>query len=75
MMMKESLHIGNESFYMSMENMYQRAVKFVIDNSLEQKYKDRCRKIVDDTVNMGWGFHEELADIYYDHFDSVDDVG
>ena len=58
----------NEAFYLSMESMYQRATKFIIDKGLEHPFQQRCQKIVDDTVNMGWGFHDELADIYYDQF-------
>lgn len=58
----------NESFYMSMESMYGRAIKFIIDQSLENKFKNRCMKIVDDTVNMGWGFHDDPGDIYFGNF-------
>jgi hypothetical protein len=59
----------NESFYMSMESMFERAANFIVDQSLGYKFKDRCMKIVDDTINMGWGFHDELGDIYFGHFD------
>ncbi len=58
-----------ESFYFSMESMFKRAVDFIVKHSLEDRFKDRCRQIVNDTVNMGWGFHDELCDIYYGYFE------
>jgi hypothetical protein len=58
----------DEAFYTSMESMYQRAVKFIIGESLGGEFEERCRKIVENTVNMGWGFHDGLADTYYEYF-------
>jgi hypothetical protein len=58
----------DEAFYTSMESMYQRAVKFIIGESLGGEFQERCRKIVENTVNMGWGFHDGLADTYYEYF-------
>ena len=60
----------NEPFYLSMEGMYKRALDFIVKNSLEDKFQDRCLKIVNDTVNMGWGFHDELCESYYAYFDA-----
>ncbi len=58
----------DDTFYLSMEGMYERAVNLIIDYSLDRKFKDRCLKIVNDTVNMGWGFHDGLGDTYYSYF-------
>ena len=60
----------NESFYLNMEGMYKRALDFIVKKSLEGKFQDRCLKIVNDTVNMGWGFHDELCESYYAYFDA-----
>lgn len=54
----------DESFYNSMESMYGRAVKYIVQNKLIGQFEDRCRKIVDDTCNIGWGFHDGLSDIF-----------
>ncbi len=56
----------NESFYMSMEGMYEQAVKLIVNNELVHFFKDRCIKIVHDTKEIGWGFHDELSSIYYE---------
>ena len=31
-------------------------------------FEARCRKIVDDTALIGWGFHDALSDSYHEHF-------
>jgi len=59
----------NEQFYLSMESMYERALKFIADNNLVAKFKERCLRIVNDTTDMGWGFHDQLCEIYYGHID------
>ncbi len=57
-----------EQFYLSMESMYKKAIKFIIDNNLQNKYKKRCLSIIKNTKDMGWGFHDELCNIYYSYF-------
>jgi hypothetical protein len=59
----------DESFYLSMGGMYRRALDFIFKSSLEDEFQDRCQKIVDDTENIGWGFHDELCDVYCAYFD------
>jgi len=57
-----------ESFYLSMEGVYEQAVNFIFDNDISILFKERCEEIVHDTDGMGWGFHEELSSIYNDYF-------
>lgn len=58
----------DETFYNSMESMYERAVKYVVRHGLQGQFEERCRRIVTDTTGMGWGFHDRLSDIYEEHF-------
>ncbi|WP_027360579.1 DUF6155 family protein [Desulforegula conservatrix] len=57
----------DEPFYLSMESMYGRALKFIVDNNLIDDFNVRCLKIVNDTKDMGWGFHDQLYETYYSH--------
>ena len=59
----------NEKFYLSMESMYEQVLDLITDHNLVDIFKDRCRKIVDDTVDMGWGFHEQLDDTYCNYIE------
>lgn len=58
-----------EQFYRSMESMYQSAVKLIVEQQLQPTYERRCWQIVQDTRNVGWGFHDELGNIYAEAFD------
>ena len=57
----------DESFYLNMESMYDQVVKFIISARLEDMFNQRCLEIVNDTAGMGWGFHDQLRGIYYEH--------
>ncbi|WP_185234707.1 DUF6155 family protein [Teredinibacter franksiae] len=59
----------NEQFYLSMESVYRRALSHIYKYNLEGKYQKRCKSIVDDTIDMGWGFHDALGEIYYEYAD------
>lgn len=54
----------NESFYSSMETMYERAVQLLATGDLRDAFEERCRQIVADTRHIGWGFHDTLSEIY-----------
>jgi len=59
----------DEPFYDSMESMYEKAVRFIIENEMQEVFERRCKKIVSDTAEMGWGFNEALECIYEQQFD------
>jgi hypothetical protein len=59
-----------ESFYNSLESVYAEAAR-VITNSgrpdLIDQYRPRMQRIVTNTRNIGWGFHDTLADIFFEY--------
>lgn len=60
----------NESFYTSVASMFYDACEFIKTNGLQEQFKARCRKIMDDTDGIGWGFHDELSECYYVFFEN-----
>jgi Family of unknown function (DUF6155) len=54
----------DENFYSSLESVYQDVMKLIAINDLYEKFEDRAFKIVEDTKNIGWGFHDFLGDEY-----------
>ncbi len=48
--------------------MYVRALKLMQKEGILNKFATRAKAIVDDTRNVGWGFHDYLADVYYGYF-------
>jgi hypothetical protein len=51
-----------------MESMYERAVKYIVQHGMRGQFEERCRRIVTDTSDIGWGFHDGLNAIYEEHF-------
>jgi hypothetical protein len=56
-----------ESFYSSIESMFESALKHINKSSLGSEFYNRCEKVVDDTSGIGWGFHGTLGDLFYTH--------
>ncbi|NTW04476.1 MAG: hypothetical protein HGA19_24970 [Oscillochloris sp.] len=60
-------------FYSSMESMYAAAIKHLYEHGLEEKFHDRCRQIMRGTDRIGWGFNDNMMEIYYNNFDLPED--
>jgi hypothetical protein len=58
----------DESFYYSMESMYDKASKFIKKHNIETNFLTRLHKMIDDTSEMGWGFHDTLDEIFHEYF-------
>jgi len=64
----------NESFYSSLESMYVRALKLMRKERILELFADRAKRVIEDTRDVGWGFHDYLADVYYGYFtDEIND--
>jgi len=57
-----------ESFYSSIESTYQAALKLMQKEKLLEKFADRAGKVVSDTSNIGWGFHDYLGDVHSEFY-------
>ncbi len=60
----------DEPFYNSIAGMFHDAGKFIKTNGMQERFKQRCKKIMDDTKNIGWGFHDEVCDYYYNFIET-----
>lgn len=60
----------SEGFYSSLEKTYLGALTLMRKENLLDKFADRALKVVTDTSDIGWGFHDYLAgvcaDFYFD---------
>ncbi len=59
----------DEAFYSSIEKMYLKALMLIQKEEILDKFKERVLKIVNDTSDIGWGFHDYLAGVYYDYYE------
>lgn len=58
----------DERFYNSMEFMFESTLKFIQKHNLGKDFHARCKKIIDDTEGVGWGFHDQLGYLYNFYF-------
>ncbi|MCY6354187.1 hypothetical protein [Clostridium sp. ZS2-4] len=57
----------DESFYNSIESMYQSVVNAINKHNNSEIFNilgNRLKAVVDDTSGIGWGFHDELSIMY-----------
>ena len=54
----------NGSFYLSLESIYEQALALMRQEKLLPHFAERTRRAVADTSGIGWGFHDELSDLY-----------
>ena len=58
----------NESFYLSLEGMYEQALTLLRQEKLLPRFAERGRRVVADTRNIGWGFHDTLAELHDEYY-------
>lgn len=58
----------DEAFYSSLESMYKRTLSLIHSEDLLDKFQDRSLKIVKDTQDIGWGFHDYIAGEHYEYY-------
>ena len=59
----------DENFYCSIESMYTSVVKLLNKQenpSMYHEFQRRLQAVVDNTQDIGWGFHDALTEIYYE---------
>jgi len=58
----------DERFYETIENKYDDALTFMKEQDLLPSFRERARKLVDDTRGVGWGFHDELEYLFEKYY-------
>ena len=65
----------DEGFYSRMETTYVADLTLMKKEKLLYKFADRAGKVVSDTSDIGWGFHDYLCDVHSDFYpDYTDDI-
>jgi len=71
---KFTLELGDidERFYDSLTLMYDKAISKILslDDEKKEQFRKRLKQIMDSSSGIGWGYHDELCDLYYDAFES-----
>ena len=56
-----------EQYYITLENNFEKAMKFIFMNGLLAQYYERIEKLLENVNNCGWGFYDTLSDIYHQY--------
>lgn len=59
----------DKKFYNNIAGMYGKFLTFIFEENIEQVFKERAEKVIDDAGGIGWGFSEELCNLYYSYFE------
>ena len=65
----------NEDFYLALFRMYDKAIDtlFSLDEDTIQAYQPLFRKIMESSSGIGWGYHDDLCDLYYEAFSDFEE--
>ncbi|SDG33012.1 hypothetical protein SAMN04488542_13616 [Fontibacillus panacisegetis] len=62
-----------QKFYHTIASIYEQALKHIVDNQLEEKFVDRCNKLMQRSLNIGWGFGFDMIDLYSVYLGHMDE--
>ena len=59
-----------EEFYSSLCRMYYKSAENVLSlpEHEQKEFRQRLKKIMESSSGMGWGYHDDLCDTYYEAF-------
>jgi hypothetical protein len=57
----------DEPFYNSMVSMYENTLKFLLKEQMLAEFDDRLFAVVNNTREIGWGFHDDLKYCYEEY--------
>ncbi|NQS98485.1 MAG: hypothetical protein HQ591_08530 [candidate division Zixibacteria bacterium] len=66
----------DEEFYTSLCRMYYKAAENVLllPEQEQKEFHQRLKRIMESSLGMGWGYHDDLCDTYYEAFpDELDE--
>jgi hypothetical protein len=53
-----------ESFYLSVEGVFEKALKIVFKNELEEEFEDEIKKVIETISNQDFEFKDNMISIY-----------
>ncbi len=62
----------DEGFYMSVEGVFESAIKRILASPEPEQYQRRLQDMVTATNGIGWGFHDQLTDLFSDYLEQLE---
>ena len=58
----------DEPFYNHVANTFRKDVNYIVKSNLVNVFHERLKRVLEKTYNIGWGFPDDMHDIYYEYF-------
>lgn len=59
--------IDDEKFYRTISSIFEQALKYIVDNQLEEEFVDLCNELTRSSQSIGWGFGDGMMELYSDY--------
>jgi hypothetical protein len=56
-----------EQFYVAAENNFKAAIKYISEHHLQGLFQNRIEDILRNCESSGWGFPDDMWEIYYEY--------
>ncbi len=60
-------------FYNNIANIYEKALKLIAENDMEETYYLICESIMNDSSSIGWGFGDWMDELFFEYLGHVSD--
>ncbi|MDM8534984.1 hypothetical protein QUF55_09830, partial [Clostridiaceae bacterium HSG29] len=61
----------DEKFYNNIARIFEKALKLIVKNDLEEIFYLKCQSIMDDSMVIGWGFGDRMGELFYDYLGDI----
>ncbi len=58
-------------FYNNIARIFEKALKLIAKNDLEETFYFKCQSIMDDSIGIGWGFGDWMEELFYDYLSDI----
>lgn len=63
----------DEKFYRTISSIFEQALKYIVDNQLEEEFVDLCNELTTSSQGIGWGFGDGMMELYSDYLGHLDE--
>lgn len=58
-------------FYNNIARTFEKALKLIGKNDLEEAFYLKCQLIMNDSIGIGWGFGDWMEELFYDYLSDI----
>lgn len=63
----------DEKFYRTILSIFEQALKYIVDNQLEEGFVNLCNELTRSSQSIGWGFGDGMMELYSGYLGLMDE--